>query len=152
MIFFRWHGNILLVCSRNDISANKQTPLPSTTPLRFGYDVPQGGEAKTIFKPNIDLANRHSHQPTSPLPMLALTSEAVSKGGKRRADCPKGVSKRAGGKGPTHTQAKPAADARRYSSPVYIGYLSPSIYAQTRVVSRLQSPHNLKLSTNVCRR
>ena len=33
--------------------ARPQTPLPSTTPLRFGYDVPQGGEAKAIFEKSI---------------------------------------------------------------------------------------------------
>ncbi len=37
-----------------------KTPLPSTTPLRFGYDVPQGGEAKTILKRNVALETQHA--------------------------------------------------------------------------------------------
>jgi len=32
--------------------------------------LPQGGEAKTLLKPNMDLENRHSHQLTSPLPII----------------------------------------------------------------------------------
>jgi len=33
--------------SINSSGNQGRTPLPSTTPLRFGYDVPQGGEAIT---------------------------------------------------------------------------------------------------------
>ncbi len=43
--------------------------------------LPQGGGAKALLKPNIDLENRHSHQPTSPLPMLALSLPKGGKGG-----------------------------------------------------------------------
>ena len=34
---------------------SKQTPLPSTTPLRFGYDVPKGGEAQTSSNKTFNL-------------------------------------------------------------------------------------------------
>ena len=31
--------------------------------------LPQGGEAQTFLKHHLDLENRHTHQPTSPLPI-----------------------------------------------------------------------------------
>ena len=51
---FDGHDAVILPCWLGKM--RMQTPLPS----------PQGGEAKTILKPNFDLANRHNHQPTSP--------------------------------------------------------------------------------------
>ena len=41
-------------------------------PLRFGYEVPHGGEAKTHLKQTIDLEINHRHQPeknSSPCPL-----------------------------------------------------------------------------------
>jgi len=70
---------------------NRKTPLPSTTPLRFGYDVPEGGEANTsINKDCFGMENQQSHHASSPLPIIlsgatrSLGSE--DEGGKRRAE------------------------------------------------------------------
>ncbi len=46
---FDRHGGIVM--------QNRKTPLPSTTLLRFGYDVPQGGEAKTVLHGSLTVHN-----------------------------------------------------------------------------------------------
>jgi hypothetical protein len=58
----------------------------SPVSLRYAtgcFAIPQGGEAQTSSNKVFPMENHHNHQPTSPLPKLALS---LSKGGKRRAE------------------------------------------------------------------
>ena len=110
-----------------------QTPLPS----------PPRGRSRTLLNRNSILANRHNHQPTSPFPFILSGATAFWERRRRREER---------GERSYPTQASASCPKIFVALLIWLYLISPNIYPQIRVVSRLQSPHNLKLSTNVCRR